>query len=280
LQAPESLTVEVTLEVKTGPLAGTRVPLHSGQLLVVGRAPTADLSLPHDSFVSSVHFALEAQTRGCHLADRNSSNGTFLNGARVTEAMVRDGDEIRAGQTTFVVHIVEPKEVELPQPPSASPGAVPTHDRASANVANRGLQIGGWSLRSVPSGWELLEQQGIRRAGKDVFPSNAVVTEEELPQDKTLQQYIDSQLFLMDQVIPQVKHGAPAQATISGAAEAFALEVRFRSDDGRPVVQRQVYARAGRLVGILTFTTLEEELPMMQPVFDFILRGFAFHSRE
>jgi hypothetical protein len=107
-----------------------------------------------------------------------------------------------------------------------------------------------------------------------------VVTEEQLPQDRTLQQYIDSQVFLMDQVIPEVKHGAPAQASISGAAEAFALEIRFPSDDGRPVAQRQVYARAGRSVGILTFTTLEEELPMIQPVFDSILAGVAFHSGE
>ena len=272
--------MEVILEVKTGPLAGKKVPLHSGQVVVVGRAQTADLSLPDDGFLSSTHFALEAQTRGCHLADRNSSNGTFLNGARVAEAMVRNGDEIRAGQTTFVVHIVEPKEVELPQPPSASPGAVLTDAGASADAGNPGLRIGGWSLGSVPWGWELLEQQGIRRAGKDVFPSNAVVTEEPLPQDKTLRQYIDSQVFLMDQVIPEVKHGAAARATIRGAAEAFALEIRFPSDDGRLVVQRQVYARAGRSVGILTFTTLEEELPMIRPVFDSILGGVTFHSRE
>jgi hypothetical protein len=272
--------VEVILEVKTGPFAGTKVPLHSGQVVVVGRAQTADLSLPHDGFVSSIHFALEAQTRGCHLADRNSSNGTFLNGTRVTKAMVRDGDEIRAGQTTFIVHIVEPKEVELPQPPSALPGAVLTDDGAAANAGNPGLQIGGWSLGSVPWGWELLEQQGIRRAGKDIFPSNAVVTEEPLPQDKTLKQYIESQVFLMHQVIPEVKLEAAVRATIRGAAEAFALEVRFPSEDGRSVAQRQVYARAGRSVGILTFTTLEQELPMIQPVFDSILGGVAFHSRE
>jgi hypothetical protein len=191
--------------------------------------------------------------------------------------MVRDGDEIRAGETTFVVHI---QEAEPAKPPSPSTGTAMPDAGASMDAGNPSLRIGGWSLSVVPSGWELLEQQGVRRAGKDVFPSNVVATEEELPQDKTLQQYIDSQVFLMDKIIPEVKHGAPARATIRGAAEAFALEVRFPSADGRPVVQRQVYARAGRSVGILTFTTLEKELPAIRHDFDSILDGVAFHSRE
>jgi hypothetical protein len=83
----------------------------------------------------------------------------------------------------------------------------------------------------------------------------------------------------MNKVIPKAKQGIAAQATISGAAEAFALEIRFPSDDGQLVAQRQVRARAGQSAGILTFTTLEEELPMIQPVFESILGGAAFRSR-
>lgn len=272
--------MQLILEIKTGPFAGKTTTLREGHILVVGRTARANLIIPDDPLMSGAHFALGWVPKGCRVIDRNSSNGTFLNGARVAEAMVRDGDEIRAGQTTFVVHIAGPKEVEPPQPPPASPGPVLTDGGASADAAGPAFQIGGWSLAIIPPGWELLEQQGLRRAGKDIFPSNAVVTEEQLPQDKTLRQYMDSQVFLMHQVIPQVKVEGAVPATIRGAAEAFALEVRFPSDDGRPVAQRQVYARAGRSVGILTFTTLEEELPMIRPVFDSILGGVTFHSRE
>jgi hypothetical protein len=272
--------MQLILEIKTGPLAGKTTTVREGHILVVGRTERANLVIPLDPSMSGAHFALEWAPKGSRVVDRNSSNGTFLNGARVTEAMVLDGDEIRAGQTTFVVHVVEQKETELPQVLSASPAAALTDDGGSANAASPGVRIGGWSLGSVPSGWELLEQTGLRRAGKDIFPSNVVVTEEQLPQDKTLQQYVDSQVFLMEKIVPEVKHGTAAPAAISGAAEAFALEIRFPADDGRPVVQRQVYARVGRSVGILTFTTLEKELPTVRRDFDSILDGVAFHSRE
>jgi hypothetical protein len=273
-------SMDVILKVVTGPEAGREMPVLPGEALSVGRTSRSSFIIARDTFLSGVHFALECGESRCRVVDRGSANGTFLNGIRVTEAVLKDGDQIRAGQTMFVVHIAGPKEVEPPQPPPASPGPVLTDGGASADAAGPAFQIGGWSLGSVPSGWELLEQLGLRRAGKDIFPSNAVVTEEPLPQDKTLQQYIDSQVFLMHQVIPEVKLAAGVRATIRGAAEAFALEIRFPSDDGRPVAQRQVYARAGRSVGILTFTTLEEELPMIRPVFDSILGGVTFHSRE
>src|SRR5208282_4751238 len=46
-----------------------------------------------------------------------SSNGTFLNGARVKEALLANGDEIRAGNTVFVVHML--REESLSAPPSS-----------------------------------------------------------------------------------------------------------------------------------------------------------------
>jgi len=272
--------MQMILEVKDGPLTGRRLGAKQGEAVTVGRAERANFALPHDNHMSGVHFALECGEDRCRLIDRGSANGTFLNGIRVTEAALKDGDQILAGETTFLVHIVEPKQAGLPQPPSASPRAVLPDTGAPASAGSPGLHIGGWSLSVVPSGWELVEQQGIRRAGKDIFPSNVVVTEEQLPQDKTLQQYVDSQVFLMHQVIPQAKLQAAGPATIRGAGEAFALEIRFPSDDGRLVVQRQVYARAGRSVGILTFTTLEEELLTIRHVLDSILSGVTFRSRD
>jgi pSer/pThr/pTyr-binding forkhead associated (FHA) protein len=39
------------------------------------------------------------------LEDLQSRNGTYVNDARVTRALLRDGDEIRAGSTVFQVAI-------------------------------------------------------------------------------------------------------------------------------------------------------------------------------
>ena len=60
---------------------------------------------PLDSRMSSVHFDLAYREGVLHLRNLNSSNGTLVNGNRVTETVVSDGDTIQAGQTTFVVHI-------------------------------------------------------------------------------------------------------------------------------------------------------------------------------
>src|SRR5439155_11949496 len=41
----------------------------------------------------------------CRISDLGSRNGTFLNGSRIQEAVLFDGDLISAGQTRFRVHI-------------------------------------------------------------------------------------------------------------------------------------------------------------------------------
>jgi hypothetical protein len=71
--------------------------------------------------MSGIHFALDYGPQGCRITDRKSSNGTFLNGARITEAMLTNGDEVRSGQTIFAVHIVS--DEKLATLPSAVPPA-------------------------------------------------------------------------------------------------------------------------------------------------------------
>lgn len=126
----------VILEVKAGPLAGKRVAVLAGQVVLVGRGQKANFAVPHDTFMSGVHFAVEVGPQGCRIADRKSSNGTFLNGAKINEALLTNGDEIRAGQTTFVVRMVA--EAQLPADDAAAaavPQAPPTAkvpDRAAS----------------------------------------------------------------------------------------------------------------------------------------------------
>src|SRR6266568_8204895 len=55
---------------------------------------------------SSDLFAVECGPSGCRVVDKKSTNGTHLNGAKIQEAMLATGDEIKSGQTIFVVRIV------------------------------------------------------------------------------------------------------------------------------------------------------------------------------
>ena len=69
----------------------------------VGRERAVDVVL-HDPEVSRRHARFESQQGIVYVDDLKSSNGTFLNGRRVTEAIeIRGGDEIDVGSTRIVV---------------------------------------------------------------------------------------------------------------------------------------------------------------------------------
>jgi hypothetical protein len=125
-------------------MAGNVIGLKSGESVTVGReAGRVQFALPHDTFMSGIHFAVECGPQGCRVRDRKSSNGTFLNGARIQDAMLANGDEIKGGQTIFAVKIVSdaklasllpPHEVEPPptpqqRPPAAEPVVPSSPDR-------------------------------------------------------------------------------------------------------------------------------------------------------
>lgn len=102
----------VVLEIRGGPLAGKVIAVTTGQSVTLGRANgRAEVALPQDTFMSGVHFAVECSASGCRVVDRKSSNGTFLNGARVQDAMLANGDEIKAGQTVFAVKILSDEKL-------------------------------------------------------------------------------------------------------------------------------------------------------------------------
>lgn len=74
----------------------------------LGRTREAEMFL-RDPEVSRRHARFEAQNGVVFLEDLKSSNGTFLNGRRLTEPLeIRAGDEIDVGTTRLVVTSVGP----------------------------------------------------------------------------------------------------------------------------------------------------------------------------
>jgi pSer/pThr/pTyr-binding forkhead associated (FHA) protein len=117
----------VLLEINAGPMAGKKIAIVTGQTVTFGRAAgRAEFPLPHDTFMSGVHFAVECGSGGCRVQDRKSSNGTFLNGAKIQDAMLANGDEIKGGQTIFAVKVVaDAKLVALVMPQEDAPISAP-----------------------------------------------------------------------------------------------------------------------------------------------------------
>jgi FHA domain len=70
----------------------------------LGRGGENAVRLDGDDFVSSRHAVLEPRSDGLWVEDIGSTNGTFVNGARVTTARVlQAGDVVRIGQTDLRV---------------------------------------------------------------------------------------------------------------------------------------------------------------------------------
>src|SRR5215210_8549435 len=83
--------------------------LRRGAALTVGRALTSDVPLL-DPTVSRRHASLVADEAGIELNDLGSSNGTFVNGARVEHARVSPGDVLTFGKLSFNVNKIDPSE--------------------------------------------------------------------------------------------------------------------------------------------------------------------------
>lgn len=68
------------------------------QTLTVGRHPANDVVL-QDEKVSHTHARLIRTPEGYVIEDLESTNGTFVNERRITRQLLKDGDEIRVGDT-------------------------------------------------------------------------------------------------------------------------------------------------------------------------------------
>ena len=68
----------------------------------LGRGPRADFVID-TSLLSRVHCRLEATETELTVEDLKSTNGTFVNGRRVSQSPLQSGDRLRLGRLELVV---------------------------------------------------------------------------------------------------------------------------------------------------------------------------------
>jgi len=95
------------------------IDLQLGRTFVVGRAVTSDVPI-YDPTISRRHAEVFLTGTGVRVKDLNSSNGTFVNGARVTEAEAGPSDVITFGKVAFRVKEVTAPTQRPPLPPRDS----------------------------------------------------------------------------------------------------------------------------------------------------------------
>jgi len=111
--APLDPSTSYSLTVLEGPDAGLRVALDglAGGPVLVGKGPACVVRLS-DAEVSRRHVSLESGERGLRMADLGSTNGTFVDGVEILEALLHGGERVRIGATVLQIDA----RPSLPQP--------------------------------------------------------------------------------------------------------------------------------------------------------------------
>jgi len=104
------------------------IDVRPGQTVIVGRAVTSDVPI-FDPTISRQHAELVAQGGGVQVKDLGSSNGTFINGSRITEGVAALNDVVTFGKVAFYIRPVAtapaaPKpttgDFAVPKPPAGA----------------------------------------------------------------------------------------------------------------------------------------------------------------
>ncbi|MGQ9467897.1 MAG: FHA domain-containing protein, partial [Anaerolineae bacterium] len=115
--APDSDAPRLVISIPGQPVQ--EVPL-ARPMVTIGRRPDNDIVLPLD-YVSGHHGRLEQRGDAWVYTDLGSTNGTSVNGRRVQEVILRDGDILRIGDphgnsVGLTFHAARPAAAAIPIP--------------------------------------------------------------------------------------------------------------------------------------------------------------------
>jgi adenylate cyclase len=220
----------------------------SGSVLV-GRAATSDAPV-FDPTISRRHAELQLAPGGVLVRDLGSSNGTFLNGARLTEATATDGDVVTFGKVAFHVREVTPVQPHpaLDSSPSFNMPAgativrrVPVEDEA-IQAAAKGRVSGAQALKAEG---ESPEERRARAMGLLLDISKELSRHQDV--DKLLQRVVDITFQVMDvdrvsilmveptskELIPRVSHTRLGDVAAGGGSRHVPRSIAQRAVDER-----------------------------------------------
>lgn len=135
--------VSFRLTVRQGPVPGKIIEL-AKDIIVMGRDVNNDIVV-NDAEVSRTHTRLTAQGESYIVEDLASTNGTFLNGQRLTgPKLMRHGDMLGLGETVVMEYGVL-KDAHDPNSTVVASGSAPLNLPPSAPV------IGSFSAEPAPA---------------------------------------------------------------------------------------------------------------------------------
>lgn len=166
----------LALLVLSGRKEGTFLPLRSGQVLRIGRMEGLDLVLPED-LVSRRHAEISVTDEGIVLRDLGSTNGTFVNGQRIREVSLQEGDRVLVGAT--ILSVVPHEEMLLPTGASLA-------EALSATAASRLAASGAKESAEAAEATTVEDEAEGRELGEEAASTAVAAEDDFFPPDATI----------------------------------------------------------------------------------------------
>ena len=106
--------MQACLKMVKGRGAGTSYPLPNGRRLTFGNGEGCDI-LVGEVGVSRRHFALEWDGKNAIITDLGSTNGTYVNGQKITSSALLQDDMVVAGQMVMQLAFQRDDQSRPPQ---------------------------------------------------------------------------------------------------------------------------------------------------------------------
>jgi len=105
----------IGLLVQSGPLKGHKYFVKTDCPVLIGRAQEANIRLTQDKFCSRSQAVVFWDKSACFVKDLESTNGTFVNKAKIRENVkLKNNDLITFGSTDVVVFIADQPKKNTP----------------------------------------------------------------------------------------------------------------------------------------------------------------------
>ena len=130
--------MKAVLTLTAGPYRDRQWTIEPDRRLTIGRGHEADLVIL-DPEISRVHCDISCENGEWHIRDRESLNGTIVNGAKRGDSRVRHGDEIHIGATVMRFDVVG---APAPEPGGAPSELLTEPEKVTCKTCGRELPAG------------------------------------------------------------------------------------------------------------------------------------------
>jgi len=172
---------EATLVGVAGPNQGETIYISKSETSL-GRAVNCDVTIA-GALVSRNHAVITYENNHYMLYDHNSTNGTWVNGQRISQHILKPNDRIQIGPTVFVLHTVADETTLHPQTPT--PRGLKSA-RATSGLYTRTL--GDYELLQSWSGGMAVVYKAKPRPDGNIVALKVLQTEEPYVKDKFIKE--------------------------------------------------------------------------------------------